>query len=212
MPENPRADRDALAVDLPPAATVTSPADRCAAVVRDLRAMHPADDAQRALREEYVALVLDRGGDALRKGGGPEHLTASTFVLSEDLSHVLLTLHRKAGAWLQVGGHVEDADATLAAAARREAEEESGFPDVVLASEVPVDVDRHTLGERFSCRAHWDVGFVALAPRGSAIVVSDESDDVAWWPVDDLPPDAQPDLRRRLPRAVAAVVASRREV
>ena len=141
------------------------PSARTAETLAALRGWRPSDVGQEALRAEYVAFLERHGDDALRKGGGPEHLTASTFILSPDLTHVLLALHRKARAWLQVGGHVEDDDAGLAAAARREALEESGLANVTLWREQPVELDRHALGERFACRAHWDVGFVALAGR-----------------------------------------------
>ena len=47
--------------------------------------------------------------------------------------HVLLTLHRKAGAWFQFGGHYEPADVDPHAAATREAREESGIGDLVVA-------------------------------------------------------------------------------
>ncbi len=43
----------------------------------------------------------------------PDHLTASTLVLSADLDRVLLTLHAKAGQWFQFGGHCEPDDQTL---------------------------------------------------------------------------------------------------
>ncbi len=34
---------------------------------------------------------------------------------------------------------------------------------------------------------HLDVRFVAIAPPGAVPVVSEESTDVRWWPVDALP-------------------------
>ena len=46
-----------------------------------------------------------------RTGSGvtcyPDHLTASTLVLSADGRRVLLTLHAKAQRWFQLGGHCE---------------------------------------------------------------------------------------------------------
>ena len=53
---------------------------------------------------------------------------------------VLLTLHPRVGAWLQLGGHLEDTDPSLLAAAAREAAEESGIAGIVL-DPVPVDLD-----------------------------------------------------------------------
>ena len=49
---------------------------------------------------------------------------------------------------------------------------------------------------------------VAVAPAGAKPQVSDESDDVAWFPVDALPADAVPDLPQRLGFAVRALRAA----
>ena len=45
--------------------------------------------------------------------------------------------------WLQMGGHCEPEDATLAAAALREATEESGIAGLTLLPGGPVRLDRH---------------------------------------------------------------------
>ncbi len=50
---------------------------------------------------------------------------------------------------------------------------------------------------------HWDVGYVAIAPADSVPVVSDESDDVAWWPVDALPAEVPEQFVGRLTRVLA---------
>jgi ADP-ribose pyrophosphatase YjhB (NUDIX family) len=76
--------------------------------------------AQEALRERYVAHLATRA-DGLTRDCRPDHLTASTLVLSADGNAVLLTLHAKAHRWFQFGGHVEPGDPTLADAALREA-------------------------------------------------------------------------------------------
>ena len=68
--------------------------------------------------------------------------TASTLVVSADRERVLLTLHAKARAWFQFGGHCEDRDVTLEDAALREAVEESGVPDLLIDPE-PVQLNPH---------------------------------------------------------------------
>ncbi|MCB7135300.1 NUDIX hydrolase [Cellulosimicrobium marinum] len=180
----------------------------------------PVDPAQAALAADYADFLrADDGGaraDAVRRDGGPEHLTGSCFVLSPDLAHVLLCYHRKGRFWVQVGGHPEEGDTTLAGAALREAREESGLADLVPfapdgGAVLPVDVHRHDLAAAFgACRAHRDVGFVAFADPAARTVVSDESEDVAWFAVDDLPAGTPPDFPDRL-ATVLAEVRGRRE-
>ena len=55
------------------------------------------------------------------------HITASAFILNETLDSVLLLNHKKLNRWLQPGGHIDDADSSLMAAALRETEEETGL-------------------------------------------------------------------------------------
>lgn len=154
------------------------------------------DDAQERLRERYVA-HLRAHPDGLDRGCRPDHLTASTLVLDADHGSVLLTLHAKARAWFQFGGHCEPGDTTLAGAALREATEESGLAGLVL-DPVPVQLSEHAVpfcGPEAPGRTvhHLDVRFVAVAPAGAAHAVSEESLDVRWWPADALP-DPEPDL------------------
>ncbi len=148
------------------------------------------DRAQETLRERYVE-HLRAHPDGLDRGCRPDHLTASTLVLDADHRAVLLTLHAKARAWFQLGGHCEPGDATLAGAALREATEESGLAGLTL-DPVPVQLSEHAVpfcGPGGAPRPvhHLDVRFVAVAPRDAAHAVSEESLDLRWWPVDALP-------------------------
>lgn len=159
-----------------------------------LRAWTPPDRDQDEVRRRYVA-HLEAHPDGLSRACFPDHITASTLILSADGEQVLLTLHAKAGAWFQMGGHCEDADTTLAGAALREAVEESGVPDLVLDPQ-PVQLNAHAVpfcSPRGTVN-HLDVRFLAVAPEDSVHEVSDESLDVRWWPCDALPtqdPDMQ---------------------
>lgn len=154
-----------------------------------------------ALRDSYLRWVRTAGDVTLRREGGPEHVTASCFVFSPEFDQVLLCFHRKGQFWLQFGGHIEHADATVALAAQREAREESGIADLGLLSAEPIDLDRHDLHGGFSCAAHWDVVFAAVAPLNAPLTVSDESEDVRWFSLDDLPEMTPPGWRARAQHA-----------
>ncbi len=148
---------------------------------------------QEALRQRYVAHLGDHA-DGLTRGCYPDHLTASTLVMSADGERVLLTLHAKARQWFQFGGHCEPADQTLAEAALREALEESGLRELDL-DPVPVQLSEHEVPfcDPRGGVHHLDVRFLAIASPEAVHAVSDESLDVRWWPADELP-DPQPDM------------------
>ena len=161
--------------------------------VRVLRGWHPPGEDQAGLRDAYLD-HLAAHPDGVAKAGPPAHLTASCLVLDTAGENVLLTLHRRANAWFQFGGHLEPADASLWEAARREAREESGLADLEPLPD-PVQLDRHLLGGSFEhCREHLDVRYVAVAPVGAGARVSAESHDVRWWPVDALPGGTRAEL------------------
>ncbi|MFJ9686284.1 NUDIX hydrolase [Streptomyces bacillaris] len=135
-----------------------------------------ADQAE--LRQAYLD-HLARHADGLWKACGAGHLTASALVIDPAREKVLLTLHRKLRMWLQMGGHCEERDATLEAAALREATEESGITGLTLLPGGPVRLDRHPIPS--PCHWHLDVQYAALAPAGAAERISEESLELRWF-------------------------------
>lgn len=154
---------------------------------RTLRDWQPPDAGQAALRQAFLGFLGARPDDACDRCCVPGHLTASTVVLDAAGEHVLLTLHRRVGRWIQLGGHCEIDDASLVDAALREATEESGIDGLALDPD-PLHLDVHpvtcSLGQP---TRHFDVRFTAYAPAGAQPSVSAESLDVRWWPVGSLP-------------------------
>jgi 8-oxo-dGTP pyrophosphatase MutT (NUDIX family) len=166
------------------------------------------DVTQEHLRSAYVE-HLRTHDDGMLRSCVPAHLTASALVLDHTGEQVLLTLHRKGGFWGQLGGHCEPQDDTLAAAALREATEESGIAGLRLVDLAPVDLDRHALSTAFgTCGEHLDVRYAVVAPPGAEPAVSEESDDLAWFAPGDLPVAAVEDLARLVQRARAGLAQS----
>ncbi|MDD7940012.1 NUDIX domain-containing protein [Actinomycetospora lutea] len=145
--------------------------------------------AAREIDSVRLALLsyLDARPDACSRSCAPGHLTASTLVLDATGERALLTLHPRVHAWIQLGGHIEPDDATLAGAALREATEESGIEGLVLDPE-PVHAEVHALTCSLGVPTrHLDVRFVAHAPPGAVEAISEESLDLRWWPLAELP-------------------------
>ena len=152
--------------------------------------------AQSALAASFIALLDEADAFERRRLAG--HFTASAWLVDRSGCRVLLTHHRKLGMWLQLGGHA-DGDRDLARAALREAEEESGLPDLRVEGGI-FDIDRHRIPEHKGVPAHWhhDVRYVVRAGETENFVVSDESHDLAWRDIAALAVDgeADPSLRR----------------
>ncbi|MGW4329828.1 NUDIX hydrolase [Nocardia sp. NPDC004573] len=154
----------------------------------------PATGSERSLREAMLAFLGSAPRGCLREHA-PGHITASAVVFSHDGRAVLLTLHPRVGRWIQLGGHCEERDETVAGAALREATEESGIADLSLEPGL-YGAQAHPITCSLGVPTrHLDLLFRITAPAGAIPVRSHESTDLRWWPVDALPTDADVLLR-----------------
>jgi 8-oxo-dGTP pyrophosphatase MutT (NUDIX family) len=130
-----------------------------------------------AVVERFIALCASGARALARDHFAPGHVTASAFILSPDGGSLLLIHHAKLLRWLQPGGHVEPADLTPERAARREALEEVGIAELVLAAQGIFDLDIHAIPARKSEpeHAHFDVRFLFRAPSLAFVAGSDAS-------------------------------------
>lgn len=124
------------------------------------------------------------------------HVTASAVVLHPPTRRVLLRWHPRLGGWYQVGGHVDPGEHDPLAAARREAREETGLPDLVPWPDSARPAILHLA--------------VVPVPAGRGEPAHEHAD-MRWVLATDRPGDAVPESRdaplrwMTLPEALATV-------
>jgi 8-oxo-dGTP pyrophosphatase MutT (NUDIX family) len=156
--------------------------------VETLTGWDAPDPGQHTLRHAALAFLAARPDGCLRECV-PGHITASALVVNHTRTQALLTLHRRLGRWLQLGGHCENTDSDIAAAALREAAEESGIDGLTIDPALAaLHVHPVTCSLGVPTR-HLDMQFIVHAPANAEIACSDESLDLRWWALDALPQD-----------------------
>lgn len=139
------------------------------------------------------------------------HITVGGVIVSRTSRRVLLLKHRQLGKWLQPGGHVEAADASVPDAAYREIFEETGIrrdqltPLTFAGEEIlPMDMDSHYIppcaAKNEAAHTHHDMRFVFLFTGDDDRVTVDrsESDGFRWVSLEELA--RIPDFRDLAPR------------
>lgn len=97
-------------------------------LLEELEAYRPWNDQEERDRAELLRRL--RSGEALyTRDNAAGHLTASAWVVSPDLTQVLMAYHNLYDSWSWLGGHA-DGDRDLLAVSMREVREESGLTAV----------------------------------------------------------------------------------
>jgi 8-oxo-dGTP pyrophosphatase MutT (NUDIX family) len=180
-------------------------ADLRGAVRATVAAFAPADERAVASRARVLA-DLDHLARPFDRHAHPVHVTGSAVVVGP--RGTVLHRHKRLGRWLQPGGHLDPGEAP-AAAARREAAEETGLA-VCHPSGGPrlVHVDVHDAADD---HVHLDLRYLLVVadPGADPAPAPGESQEVAWFPWPDALARADESLRGALTAAMAAAGATR---
>jgi 8-oxo-dGTP pyrophosphatase MutT (NUDIX family) len=141
----------------------------------DALAGHAPSGPQEAASLSRILRFLEAPGDPFHRATPEGHVTGSAVVARPDGSAFLLVLHRRLGRWLQPGGHMEEADASVLDTARREAREETGITVFETpAGHAILDVDVHAIPARGRdpAHSHFDIRYLLVTaephdPAGS---------------------------------------------
>jgi 8-oxo-dGTP pyrophosphatase MutT (NUDIX family) len=167
----------------------------------DLDAYSAADDIEQASLTRIREFVA-RSPDAFSRSNPEGHITASALVADPRAPAFLLVWHRKLGHWLQPGGHLEEDDASVFAAALREAREETGIEHFAhpIGDRI-LDVDVHPIPAHGPDPAHFhfDIRFL-LTPTEP---VPSRLADAAWFSPAEALSGSDESLRRALRKAIS---------
>ena len=135
-------------------------------------------------------MLLRSGSDCFRRDTPGLHITGSTWVINPDRTAVLLMLHRKLGQWFQPGGHA-DGDEDVLRVALKECSEETGLPPerirLVLPDIFDIDIHRIPANRREAEHQHLDIRFLVEIDDAMAIPGNDESHELRWVPLSQVP-------------------------
>jgi 8-oxo-dGTP pyrophosphatase MutT (NUDIX family) len=165
------------------------------AVARQLAGHVPGDAHERAALRDITA-QLEALAAPFDEQAAPTHITGSAIVVSD--AGTLLHLHRRAGRWLQPGGHVDGDEMPWDCAAREVLEETGIRARHPQGGARLLHVDVHPAAKGHT---HLDLRYLMTATATRPNPPPGESQHVRWVPWDEALSIDEPPLRAALSAA-----------
>jgi 8-oxo-dGTP pyrophosphatase MutT (NUDIX family) len=160
---------------------------------------HPCDDDKERADVQRIIRLAQRHPNITSPLCEVGHITGSAMIVHPASRRVLLNHHRKFDRWMQFGGHMDN-DLEPHVTALREAREESGLMDLMFApltretvegpkvGVLPFDVDVHVVPARHERpeHLHLDLRYLLTTNQPDMTQVTDESNDICWFTLDEL--------------------------
>ena len=154
-------------------------------IVNELMNYKPYNEQERKNVCQTLRFINDCDSleQAFSRNNEKGHITGSVLVIDSE-GRILLNHHKKAGIWIQFGGHSEN-ETDVRAVALREAVEETGLPKINLKPVVDGIFDcavydipaNRTKGE--SNHKHYDINFLYMTDNTN-FKITNESDELRW--------------------------------
>jgi 8-oxo-dGTP pyrophosphatase MutT (NUDIX family) len=144
-----------------------------------------SDAAEEEMKQHMVRFVRSHP-DCFERTLEVGHVTGSAWITDESGSQVLMVHHAKLDRWLQPGGHC-DGDHDVLGVALREAWEETGATVTPFRKGI-FDVDIHVIPARKQepAHLHYDVRYWLKADPAQRLLLTAESKDLRWVPIDEV--------------------------
>jgi 8-oxo-dGTP pyrophosphatase MutT (NUDIX family) len=176
---------------------------------------HAPINEKEAADVRFIIDMAKRCPNILSENCEVGHITGSALIVDPQNTKVLLHYHSYIQKWLQFGGHAEY-ETVPWMVALREANEESGLPDLRFYPDVPhpkpIDVDVHVIKPRGAFPEHYHLDFRYLLSTDNPTMAkpSLESKEFRWVTFAEaaqMPIDQ--DLRRLIKKAEGVLESNR---
>lgn len=155
-----------------------------------IKAYIPVNE-QEMVDQQVMLAYLEKEADVLTRDNQIAHFSASSWIVNQERTKVVLIYHNIYQSWTWTGGHA-DGEEDLLAVAIKEAKEETGLTTVnaidgeICSLEI-LTVNGHIKrGHYVPSHLHMNVTFLLEASEEESFVVKeDENSGVRWFPIEE---------------------------